>query len=135
MSALFKDLIHPLNLAEEALDFAVVESTTQRFKMRGIKSSLSLLTLLASTSLALPEPGCDGGNCPPPKPCHAGDCCLTGTVARSLADTYNSLFADLDASIALSILTEDFVYYADSDNAINPYVRRENPDTPEMSVW
>jgi hypothetical protein len=96
--------------------------------MRGF--TLSLVALLSAAVLASPTPGDDckakDNDChkhddhhEKPEPCH--DCCLTGTVARKLADEYNYFFVNLNPAIAMATLTEDFKLYSDSDNLIEEH--------------
>jgi len=96
--------------------------------MRGL--TLSLVALLSAAVFASPTPGgdCKDNDCKKhddhhdhhdkPEPCH--DCCLTGTIARKLADEYNYFFVNLNPAVAMATLTEDFKLYSDSDNIVEP---------------
>jgi hypothetical protein len=55
------------------------------------------------------------------KPC---GCCLTDALAVRLADTWNSFFVNMNPELAHRTLTEDFLYFSDSDNIISegPFV-------------
>src|ERR1700760_1731721 len=99
--------------------------------MRGLVAAISLLAVAAVSASPLEERHCGGGSpCssppnppPPPPPCH--NCCLTSTIARGLAETWNYFWVNIDPALALATLTEDFVYFSDSDNIISetPFVR------------
>jgi hypothetical protein len=88
--------------------------------MRGF--TLPLVALLSAAAFASPTPGdyCKDNDCKEyrdkPEPCH--DCCLTGSIARKLADEWNYFFVNLNPGLALATLTEDFKLYSDSDNIL-----------------
>src|SRR5262245_31783155 len=87
--------------------------------MRGFTAALSLVALAAAVSAA-------DVNVRPVRACPPTQeqCCLTGPIARKLAETWNYFFVNMNPQLALATLTEDFLLFSDSDNIITegPFV-------------
>ncbi len=67
--------------------------------------ALLLFSVLSSTSVFARD-----------EPTSSSSVCIDDATAASLVDTFNYFYVNIDSSLALETLTEDFEEWSDSDN-------------------